>query len=96
MQELFKRSYASIVGRALIDNNTSLEDFNNKLIEEFNEMQVEYESGNLKDYIHEGFDLINVFINFCIHNNIDIKSKFEEIVIKNEKRCEQKQATKQQ
>ena len=91
MNELFKRSYASIVGRGLIDNNTSLEDFNNKLIEEFDEMQEEYESNNLERYIHEGFDLINVFLNFCIHNNIDIKSKFEEIVIKNENRANKNQ-----
>ena len=91
MEKLIKRSYNSIVKRNMITNKTTLEDFNNKLIEEFDEMQEEYESNNLERYIHEGFDLINVFLNFCIHNNIDIKSKFEEIVIKNENRANKNQ-----
>jgi phosphoribosyl-ATP pyrophosphohydrolase len=86
MNKLIKRSYESIQARNLITDKTTLEDFNNKLIEEFNETQIEFESNNLEKYIHEGFDLVNVFFNFCYHNGIDINKKFEEIIIKNENR----------
>ena len=86
MDKLIKRSYESIKARGLINKNTWIEDFNNKLIEEFNEMQVEYDELNTERYIHEGFDLVNVFFNFCYHNGIDINKKFEEIIIKNENR----------
>lgn len=87
MENLLKRSYQSIVNRGLITDKTTLEDFNDKILEEFEEMQFEFEQGNLELYIHEGFDLINVFLNFCIHNNIDIKKRLEEIIIKNELRA---------
>ena len=83
MDKLIKRSYESIKARNLITDKTTLEDFNTKLIEEFNETQIEFESNNLENYIHEGFDLVNVFFNFCYHNGIDINKKFEEIIIKN-------------
>ena len=84
MNKLIKRSYESIKARNLITDKTTLDDFNNKIIEEFNETQIEFESNNLEKYIHEGFDLVNVFFNFCYHNGIDINKKFEEIIIKNE------------
>ena len=94
MQELIKRQYASIVGRKLITDNTTIKDFNDKLIEEFKEAQFEYDCQDLDKYFHELFDVVGVIFNMCYHNEIDIKSKFEEIVIKNEQRC-QKENSKQ-
>ena len=86
MDKLIKRSYDSIVSRGLITDDTTLKDFNNKLIEEFNEAQFEYDTQDLDKYFHELFDVVGVIFNMCYHNEIDIRSKFEEIIIKNENR----------
>lgn len=94
MQDLINRSYQAIVERGLITPETTWEDFNEKIKEEFQEMQVEYEDGNFEAYVHESLDLVATIFNFIKNNGWNPINGFEDIVLKNEERA--KNHSKQQ
>ena len=92
MKELIERSYKAIRKRGLITDNTSIQEFIDKIQEEFDELKIEFEKGVFLGVPNEPFyeeliDLITVGIMLLRHHNIDFENKFEKVVIKNEKRA---------
>lgn len=85
MEELIKQNYKSIVARGLISPSTTRHDFQNKLIEEVNEL---FESELLTDNFKEEIaDVIMVCLNFAEHYHIDIIQEIKNKIKTNEKRA---------
>ena len=82
MKKLIERSYEAIKARGLIDENTTREDFEDKMSEELFEVKTSHP----KNYIEECVDLATVCIMQICHLGYDVEKEFEKVVIKNEKR----------
>jgi len=78
------RYYDSIVKRGQINNETTFEDFINKIEEEKNELNAE--KGNHVRIKQELIDIIGVCVAMGKHYRIDISGEFEKKIIINEKR----------
>ena len=79
MKELVLRHYIAIRGRGLINNNTSLDEFREKLKEEIQEFwdadcNEEVIDG---DMAQEAMDIVGVIFNMLHHNGYDVKSEFK-------------------
>ena len=83
-KELLNRSYKSIEGRGLIDQNTTLDDFFDKIQEETREVfEAEYDK-DLKEELNDLSTVCQMCIMWMDGNPID---EFEKGVIKNEQRA---------
>jgi len=90
MKELLKRHYEAIVSRGLISPDTTLKDFIFKIMEEDDELLVEYmHSTNMltSNAIQEAIDLIMVTANMLQHYGVDIEKELLISIEKQEKRA---------
>lgn len=85
MKKLIDRSYAAIVKRGLITNETKKIDFLCKIEEEFHEVESECFT-NEKRYIEELTDLATVCFMQIKNLGYDPVKEFEKVVVKNETR----------
>lgn len=92
MQELFERHYQAIVEQGLINDNTEVKDFINKMHEEFTEIRTLYDNFeyNTREFDQEIIDLMCVCANSLIHYGINI----EQELLKNIEKQEQCAKTK--
>ena len=92
MKKLIQRSYNAIRKRGLIKDETSIQEFVSKMIEEdseFMQLYIErcHDIQNLsRDEISELIDSITVRVMLLHHLGYDFETEFEKIVIKNESR----------
>ena len=89
LNEIIEQNYKSIKARNLINENTTLQDFIDKLFEEVREVDevvnptCEYcdytiEEVNRNDLIEELADVILVCLNFAKHYNLDIEKALKD------------------
>lgn len=77
MKDLLLRHYIAIKQRGLISSDTSLDQFMDKLEEEYIELRSEYanyfdEQRNPDgDFIHEAIDVVMVILNMLQHYDVD-------------------------
>ena len=87
MKDLISRSYAAILKRGKITDKTTKTEFNDKMFDEWLEVDTEiYVNGAEKSYIEECVDLATVCIMQIHHLGYDFEKEFEKVVIKNETR----------
>jgi hypothetical protein len=98
MKELIKRSYQAEIKRGNIKKDTHIYSFFAKLEEEFDEAEeacdLFYTFNTIEDkqhYIEELMDIANVCINQVTHLGHDPIHEYEKIILKNEKRANDKQ-----
>lgn len=86
MQELFERHYQAIVERGLINDNTEVKDFINKMHEEFIEIRTLYDDFeyNTREFDQEIIDLMCVCANSLIHYGINIEKELLKNIEKQE------------
>jgi len=79
MKELIKRHYDAIVRRGLINPDTSLDEFREKLREEIEEMWLDdkYEDVVDGNMAQEAMDVVGVIFNMLIHCGFDIEAEFK-------------------
>jgi len=91
MKKLIERSYKAIKARGLIKEDTTCEDFYNKMCEELREAQLTQMDGFGQDseshYIEECIDLATVCFMQVLHLGYNPIKEFEKVVIKNEERA---------
>lgn len=92
MKVLIERCYESLIKRDIINENTTLQEFIDKIKEEHQEFLEEWERGvfvNDKSdpFYEELTDYITAGIMLMRHHNINFLEMLEKIVIKNEIRC---------
>ena len=97
MEKLIKRSYKALQKRGCITNKTTIDEFLEKITEEFDEAYTanehinhdlyKYQMKYFKLYIEEMVDLATVCIMSIHHLGYDFIEEFEKCVIKNEKRA---------
>ena len=85
-QDLIDRSYQAIRKRGLIDSDTNILDFINKIHEESLEIVGAYHDEPFENTIKEVTDLMTVCIMALHHHGFDPVAEFEKVVIKNETR----------
>lgn len=83
MKELIERSYEAIKKRGLIDDFTTLDDFFDKIKEEYNEVMTADSNDELTE---ELADLATVCLTCIKFIGKDPVKEFEKVIIKNEKR----------
>jgi len=78
MKELIKRHYAATVKRGLISDETTIEEFREKLREEIQEMWDAdmYEHTIDGDMAQEAIDVVGVIFNMLYHQGYDLESEF--------------------
>jgi len=81
--KLIQRSYAATKKRGLIDENTDIFDFEDKIYEEYLEI---VETKTLDDMAREVVDLIAVCMNFLTNYGFDVEKEFEKCVLHQETR----------
>ena len=86
MKDLIERSYQAIRKRGLIDSDTDILDFINKIHEESLEIVGAYHDEPFESTIEEVTDLMTVCIMALHHHGFDVIKEFEKCVIKNETR----------
>ena len=87
MEKLIERNYKSIVDRGLITPSTNMQDFVDKIKEEYDEMVFEHEKGTYKDMKVELCDIILTCLNFARHFNIKIEYELNKKIKINEERA---------
>ena len=85
-QDLISRSYTAIRKRGLIDSDTDMSDFIEKMQEELREVVYSYGYDPFESTIEEVADLMTVCIMALYHHGFDPVAEFEKVVIKNETR----------
>lgn len=82
MKNLIKRHHVATWERGRITPKTNIDDFIDKLNEEFYEFQHEYftETELTKEMIHEAVDICAVIINMLKHYNIDFVEEYRKNV----------------
>ena len=86
MKKLIEENYKSIVKRGLINNETTNDDFIEKLNEEVREFSYEVYIGSDEEMKEELADVILVCLNFAKHNGIDIEKELKRKIQINFKR----------
>lgn len=84
MKKIIEENYDSIVRRGLINKETNIDDFFDKLDEEVNEMK---NSHNSNEFSFELADVILVCLNIAKHYNIDIEYFLKEKIKQNYERA---------
>ena len=83
MKNLIKRNYQSILKRGLINKDTTMQQFLDKLCEETDELN-NYK--NFENFKEELCDIVLVCFNIAEHNGINIKKELKKKIKINEKR----------
>lgn len=84
MNDLIKDNYISIVERGLINSETTIQDFIDKLDEEVKELKESFTNNESTEY--EMADVILVVLNFAHHFGIDIEKAIKFKIEINKKR----------
>ena len=87
MEELFFRHYQAIKARALINDNTTLNDILGKLEEELYEFREAIDFNLTEKFRQETIDVICVLANMLKHMDVDLKTELEKNVITQEIRA---------
>ena len=87
MKKLIKRSYKAIKERGLITDETTNEEFRDKMNEELIECIFSDMGRHQPDYIAEVTDLATVCIMQIHHLGYDFETEFKKVVEKNEARA---------
>ena len=93
MKDLIERSYEAIKDRGLINKDTLIIDFVNKLKEEVSEIEELCDKNGLvrfvdmEKFLNEWSDAMSVCFNFFTHYSVDIENIFKSNVEKNETRA---------
>jgi len=97
-QQLLNRCYEATRQRGCINNTTTIKDFNDKLLEEVREVEVESNANSLRYdkniLFNELADVAAVAFNYIIWLGGDPMEEYEKITIKNEQRAIQVQNAK--
>ena len=91
MKSKIKKSYEITVSRGLISKNTTMQEFIDKLKEEYSELLIEWGKGVFVEDISDPFwmemmDIVGVCFNCMQHHNIDIDQLFDMMNNKNQKK----------
>lgn len=93
MKDLINRSYEAIKARGLINKETLIIDFINKLKEEVGEIeelcddQGRVRVMDMEKFLNEWGDVLTVCLNFFTHYGVDIKNILKSNIKKNEARA---------
>lgn len=91
MKDLIEDSYSAIVNRGIINEQTSVQDFLDKLDEEASELKEYYHTFNALD-AQEIADVIIVCLNMSKHYGIDIEGEVIKKIQINKNRTNGKQS----
>jgi NTP pyrophosphatase (non-canonical NTP hydrolase) len=86
MKELIERHYEATRKRGLINENTGMGEFIDKMQEELDEIANSYHVGEFSDSIEETIDLIAVCLNTLEHFGYDFERKYKRNVEYQEQR----------
>ena len=87
MKNLFERHYQAIVKRGLINDDTNLDDFLDKLDEEVFELKESIDFWVTEKFKQESIDCICVLTNMLQHYGVDIESELIKNIEIQEKRA---------
>ena len=77
MKKIIESNYESTKKRGLINYDTDMVDFINKLDEEVNELKIAVNDGTQKEIKEELYDVILVCLNAAHHHGINIESELK-------------------
>ena len=90
MTELQAKGYNAVINRGCITSKTTPQEFIDKLKEELLEVLTAFENNDFDNLVEEIADLRHTCDNFHIYLNLDPEKELKKVVLKNERRANEK------